>query len=381
MPSGILRSVTVRLILIVSLVLLAPFAFPAPAEATAEAESPADDRFLAAQSAASEGRYREVVDILTAVLAQSDLPLPDQVVAFANRGIAYSLLGAYERARQDLEAATAIEPRHNLSLNHLGMLAERVDEDAATAASLYTRAAEAGFAPAMLNLANLLRDGRGVAQDIPAAVEWYERAAEQEYSLAYTPLGRIYMAGEGVPRDTEKAVSMFTRAVEAGVIGAHLDLGVALEEGLGVARNPEEAAAFYRYAAMQGNSEAQNRLGYLYRRGVGVAQDFLEAAKWYRLSADQGNVQAMNRLAWLLATCPARNVCNGEAALELARQALAIQPSASILDSLAAAQARTGDFAAAVATMERALDEPGGAGNAGYRRRLEMYRNGSPYQL
>lgn len=360
------------LILYCALALYAPLA---PGAATAA--------FEAAQVAASEGRYDDVVELLTAALDNEDLDAPDQAVAYANRGIAYSLLDAYERARRDLRAAVDLDPNHSLALNHLGLMAERVDDDARAAYEFYQRAADVGFAPAQVNLADLYRSGKGVERDIDAAARLYQAAAKQGYALAYVPLGRLYMTGNGAVQNRRFALELFRQAAGADVLEAKFELGLAYEQGKGVEPDDREAAAWYRKAAMQGHRQAQNRLGYLYRRGAGVAQDFLEAAKWYRLAADQGHVEAMNRLAWLLATCPTRAVCNGEAAVELARQALEIESSASTLDTLAAAQARLGNFDAAVTTMRRVIDrlDANAADLPGYRRRLARYEAGKPFSL
>ncbi len=347
---------------------------------SAQGAESTDSAFQEAQLAASEGRYRDVINVLSTVLeGDEEAAAQDRVVALANRGIAYSLLNAYELARADLRQAIAIDPGHVLSLNHLGLLAERVDQDFRMASQYFERAAGAGFAPAQVNLANLYREGRGVRQDYTQALALYQQAAQQNYSLAFVPLGRMMMKGQGVRRDRGEGLAWFARAAEAGIVEAHYELGLAYEFGNGVARSGSEAAAYYQVAAMQGHGEAQNRLGYLYRRGAGVTQDFVEAAKWYRLAADQGNPVAMNRLAWLMATCPVEAVCNGEGAIDLARESLAIERSASVLDSLAAAYARAGRFDEAISTLQEAIAMEGAT--ASYERRLELYRRGRAYQM
>ncbi len=336
-----------------------------------------------AQIAAREGRYRDVAEILSAEIDGGELEPGNLVVAYSNRGIAYSLLGAYELARQDLLRANSISPSHNLTLNHLGLLAEQVDQDYARAISWYQQAADAGFAASQVNLANLFRSGKGAPVDQRAARRLYETAANQGYAAAFVPLGEMLLEGEGGTRDARNARQWFSRGAEAGVIGAHYALGIVLEEGIGGATNVAAAAEHFSVAAFQGHGDAQNRLGYLYRTGRGVTQDYLEAAKWYRLAADQGNLAAMNRLAWLLATCPTKTVCNGSAAVELALQARNTLPSASIDDSLAAAYARVGEFAMAIAIMERLVSEvpAGSSQRSQYAARLSLYSSGKPYQL
>jgi TPR repeat protein len=336
-----------------------------------------------AQVAAREGRYRDVVDILGAAIADGTMDDADLVVAYANRGIAYSLMGAYQLAEQDLVRAYELNPVHNLTLNHLGLLEEQVHQDYAKAREWYERAASAGFAASQVNLAHLYKDGKGVSRDYRKALGLYQSAADQQYSMAYTPLGRMYFEGLGASRNLTLALEWFAKGAQAGVMDAHYYLGIAHENGNGVVRDLAKAVEYYRIAAMQGHGRAQNSLGYLYRRGRGVEQDFLEAAKWYRLASDQGNIEALNRLAWLLATCPVDTVCNGEVAIELARQAVESDSSASHLDSLAAAYARVGRFDDAIAALERALSGMASSAPsyARYKRRLERYRQGIPTQL
>ena len=89
----------------------------------------AEADFADAQLAAQEGRYRDVILVLTQLIDGGDLNEEQQVVAYANRGIAYSLLNAFAVAKVDLLRALAINPNHTLTLSQMGLLAEEVDED------------------------------------------------------------------------------------------------------------------------------------------------------------------------------------------------------------------------------------------------------------
>ncbi|HKI73824.1 MAG TPA: hypothetical protein VJ998_04240, partial [Pseudomonadales bacterium] len=123
--------------------------------------SPFDD----AQTAARQGRYKDVVSVLSAALSGGDLDSKDRVRALSNRGVAYSLLGSYGRASRDLHAALDIDPADNLSLNQLGLLAERIDHDNQRAFAWYAKAANAGYAPSQTNLARLYAQGLGTPRD------------------------------------------------------------------------------------------------------------------------------------------------------------------------------------------------------------------------
>ncbi|MCB1647522.1 MAG: hypothetical protein KDI36_18815, partial [Pseudomonadales bacterium] len=156
-----------------------------------------EDVFAVAQQAAQEGRYRDVVDILTELLVTPDLEPAAEVVAYSNRGIAYSLMKAYGLARKDLESAVAIMPDHALSLNQLGILAEQVEQDYVRAREYYGRAAKTGFAAAQVNQARLLKEGLGGPVALAEARRLLDAAAETGYSMAFTPLGLMYVNGEG----------------------------------------------------------------------------------------------------------------------------------------------------------------------------------------
>jgi TPR repeat protein len=352
-------------------------AIPAMAAQTGEVE------FELAQTAAKDGRYRDVIDILGELLRDPELGSAGQVVAYSNRGIAYSLLSAYGLAKQDLEEAHRIDSEHLLTLNHLGILAAQVDEDPAVAASYFSLASSAGFAPSQVAFADLLLQGKGVAKDERRAFSLYQQAAEANYSLAFSGLGDMFMRGVGTPRNSSQAVAWFKRSVSAGVVEANFQLGQAYDAGTGVGIDAEKAVTLYRVAARQGHAGAQNALGYMYRRGRGAPQSYVNAVKWYQLAADQGEAAAQNRLAWLLAGCPVKHVCNGAAAISWAKKAIEQGSLAGYFDSLAAGYARIGNFETAIKTMELVLKTDGlsGGDRASYESRLRLYRRGESYQL
>ncbi|MDA9285487.1 hypothetical protein N9P94_01430 [Pseudomonadales bacterium] len=359
--------------------------------------------FDEAQLAAGEGRYRDVITLLTGALSAEDVSELQQVVAYSNRGIAYSLLNAFGLAKQDLNAALALDPAHSLTLNQLGHLAANVDHDYELAVKFFETATAANFGPSQFGLARLYHLGLGIERDDKQAFALYRLAAENQYVLAYVPLGKMYLERtggpqeggpqeggpqeggpqEGGPQDDTIAVQWFIEAIKAGVVEGHYHLAVALEQGVGVAPDVANAISQYRQAAMQGHAPAQNALGYAYSQGVGVLQDYQLAAQWYRLAADQGDLSAMTRLALLLAGCPRTNVCNGELAVTLATEVLVTESSASTKNSLAAGLARLGKFDEATTVMRQAiLDLPiGSTDEQAYRNRLALYESGEVYQF
>lgn len=143
-------------------------------------------------------------------------------------------------------------------------------------------------------------------------------------------------------------------------------------------------------------------LGVAYEFGRGVAPDDATARDWYHQAALQGVVEAMNALAWLYATSPDDALRDGRQAIRWAESALTRRTNAKHLGTLAAAYAEVGEFAKAVATIERSIDfldrELSGAGGTNTERdlflliradgrtdevatlleRLEFYRSGQP---
>ncbi len=342
--------------------------------------------FDSARLAAEEGRYEDVIKVLSDMIQAGGLDDQDKVIAYSNRGIAYSLLESYQLARQDLSEAIKLDPVHQLTQNHLGILAEHVDVDIPLAIKWYQRAAEQGFAPAQTNLGDLYLSGKassGVrSDDYAIALDLYNKAVAQNYMLARVSLGVLYRDGLGVKADPEMAVQLFTQAAQEGSAEAHYLLGRILESGRGVTQDYAEAASHYQIAAERGNDRAQNALGYLYRSGRGVPRDYEAAVSWYRLASSRGNIQAINRLAWILATCPEQRFCDGDEALKLATTAIQQNNSPGYLDTLAAAHARTGNYAEAVNIIESFLKnlEPGSASYRRYQKRLDLYRAKQPFQ-
>jgi tetratricopeptide (TPR) repeat protein len=148
--------------------------------------------------------------------------------------------------------------------------------------------------------------------------------------------------------------------LEEGV--AHLERAIALEPGYRDAyRNLGEA------------------LGALGRLGP-AARAFREA-----LRTAPDDAVLLKRLAWILATASEDDVRNGAEALRIASRAVEVTGGdAAALDTLAAAQAETGQFADAVATVQRAIAAAEAAGPAELllelRNRLAMYRAGQKFR-
>lgn len=80
----------------------------------------------------------------------------------------------------------------------------------------FQRAAEAGHAQAMYNLARLYENGHGIERNPTVALAWYRKAAGAGLSSAMNRLGLVYERGEGVVADRKQAIYWYQQAVSAG---------------------------------------------------------------------------------------------------------------------------------------------------------------------
>lgn len=130
---------------------------------------------------------------------------------------------------------------------------------------------------------------------------------------------------------------------------------------------PVEAADFFRRALFH---QARHE----YER---AAADFGTA-----LEREARNPEFLNGLAWLLSTCPADSVRDGQRAVGLATRASELTGGKSdeIVDTLAAAYAESGDFDRAVEWARRAVELGEEEHRSGDEMRLKLYEQGMPYR-
>jgi TPR repeat protein len=169
----------------------------------------------------------------------------------------------------------------------------------AVALDYLTRAADQGYAPALVTLGQFRETGRAGPRNYLLAFELYRRAADGGDGAAMVHLAALYELGQGVARNEQEAARWYRLAVERNVPRAAYRLGLIADQGLvdGV-RNPGEAVKWMRMAADAGNlADAQNQLGLYYDQGRGVEADPTEAARWFRRAAAQNSAPAMANLA------------------------------------------------------------------------------------
>lgn len=146
----------------------------------------------------------------------------------------------------------AAKAGYAIALVHLGVIAGRMG-DAELEFRYFNQAAEKGNALGAYNLGVAYRDGSATPVNADLAIRWFTRASLQGYDLAAYNLGVIYDEGQLVPEDNRKAIDWYNIAAARGNVDAMINLGLMLETGEGTARNITAAAVMYRAAAVRGD--------------------------------------------------------------------------------------------------------------------------------
>jgi len=184
-----------------------------------------------------------------------------------------------------------------------------------------------------------------------------KKAADFGFPLAQQNLSECYDKGKGVEKDEKEAASWLKRAANQEFAPAQALYGWKLEMGHGITKNTREAANWYLKAAQGGLVRAMTRLAYMYYTGKGVPLDYRRAEAWYRRAARSADPMAKNDLAWFLSVCPDDNFHDGESAVGFARTSLSElkEEDYQVIDTLAAALARAGNYGEAVQAQTKAI--------------------------
>lgn len=210
-------------------------------------------------------------------------------------GVYRSLINTRQAIRA-CASAVAADPGNLRLLYQFGRAldsAERFDE----AVRAYQQAAEAGYAPAMTQLAYLYRSGRVPEPGQDVAANLYFTAAELGHAGARAALGQMYKYGWGVPQSPAETARWVGLAAETGYAPAMDALATMYRDGLGVPVDLRKAFELHRAAASQGHSNAMNNLGQIYRDGRGVDKDIAEAVRWFTEATELGNPLAPYHLS------------------------------------------------------------------------------------
>lgn len=284
--------------------------------------------------------YRDAID-----------EMPGYSEAHTNLGRVLTQQGHLDDAIEQFRIALTINPAYAEAHNYLGFafgLENRLDE----ATEQYREAIDNDpkYADAYNNLGVVLARRRKMNEAI----------ADFEKAIALDPacegvesnLGHAFLE---VDKPTE-AIPHLTNAVAASPQAADLrgDLGTALAQ---MGRLDEAIPQFQRAV------EIEPRLvgAHLYL-GTALAIEGKNAealAQWHAvLQLEPDNVRALNEASWLLATSNEPGIRDGKEARRLAQHAaeLTADRNPSILGTLAAAYAETGDFNQAVKVQQRAIE-------------------------
>lgn len=154
------------------------------------------------------------------------------------------------------------------------------------------KAALAGDAKAVYELAAKAADGTGTARDSKLALRLFERAAVAGLVPAQFRLGNMFEKGVGAPRDIALARIWYTRAAERGNAKAMHNLAVLHAEGINGKPDYATATEWFRKAADLGVRDSQYNLAILLGRGLGAPADLSQSYIWFAVAASQGDEDA-----------------------------------------------------------------------------------------
>ena len=189
-------------------------------------------------------------------------------------------------------------------------------------------------------------------------------------------------AGQG---RLEEALALFDRALEGGDLSKSDQAKVHASRGVVWRKKGDLDKAlndFRKALALDPElKEAYLNRGNLWRLKGQPYQALADYSK--ALELDPEWAEPYHGIAWLMATSRDDHFRNAATALEMANKAVSLERNANHLDTLAAAQARNGQFEEAVKTQEEALSLLAGEDRADreavFRQRLESYRAGKAW--
>lgn len=168
----------------------------------------------------------------------------------------------------------------------------------AEAAAAWRKAADKGSTSAMVELGVLYGTGAGVAKDEAQARKLFERAAQAGNARGVSNLAAL---GGSSASDPARARDLLAKAAETNA-EAQYQLGMMLAEGKGGAQDDVAARALFEKAAAQNHPGALERMGAFAQAGRGGPKDSDAAKTYYERAAALGDEDAKKALE--RARCP-----------------------------------------------------------------------------
>ncbi|MGN1289211.1 MAG: tetratricopeptide repeat protein [Bradyrhizobium sp.] len=168
----------------------------------------------------------------------------------------------------------------------------------AEAAGAWRKAADKGSTSAMVELGVLYGNGTGVAKDEAQARKLFERAAQAGNARGVSNLAAL---GGSTASDPARARELLAKSAETNA-EAQYQLGLMLAEGKGGAQDDAGARALFEKAAAQNHPGALERMGAFAQAGRGGPKDSDAAKAYYERAAalvDEDAKKALER-----ARCP-----------------------------------------------------------------------------
>jgi TPR repeat protein len=202
---------------------------------------------------------------------------PDSIDAQTWLARVYILVGRAKDAAPLLESAVAGGngfAAYLLSTLLDNSVTDGVDDDPDRSLTLLKQAADAGFAPAAIDLAGRYELGTGVELDYTEATRLYQLAADKGDAHGLYKLGFFYHGGYGIDPDFARAMQLYTEAASKGEPAGWNGIGQLYQNGQGVDVDYLKAADAYQSGTDLGEPMSMTALAYLYEQGLGVTQDY-----------------------------------------------------------------------------------------------------------
>lgn len=158
------------------------------------------------------------------------------------------------------------------------------------AIAAYRRAADKGSTAAMVELGVMYGNGTGVPQDLAQARALLERAANAGNARGVANLAAL-SANTGTQTDPVRSRALLSKAAETNA-EAQYQLGLMLADGVGGPRDDVGARALFERASARDHAGALERMGEFARTGRGGPRDSAAAKTYYEKAAALGNEDA-----------------------------------------------------------------------------------------